>query len=100
MTSSPFAFLNLTRSGCLLDRYRDNGTWIMHRTAASKIAALPEATNFEPGPNGRGLLGYPVRILSTLPDPATAGTGDASILFADMRAAYRIVDRQESRCSG
>jgi HK97 family phage major capsid protein len=75
------------------DQYRDNGTWIMHKTSAGKVAALPEATNFEPGPSGRGLLGYPVRILSSLPDPATAGTGDASILFTDLRSAYRIADR-------
>jgi HK97 family phage major capsid protein len=34
-----------------------------------------------------------VRILSSLPDPATAGTGDASILFTDLRSAYRIADR-------
>jgi HK97 family phage major capsid protein len=32
----------------LADRYRDNGVWIMHRTAAAKVAALAEAeaTNF------------------------------------------------------
>jgi HK97 family phage major capsid protein len=76
------------------DRFRDNGTWVMHPTSAGKVAALPEATNFEPGPNGRGLMGWPVRLLSALPDPATAGTGDASILFGDFRSAYRIADRQ------
>lgn len=75
------------------DQFRDNGVWIMHKTSAGKVAGLPEATNFEPGPNGRGLLGYPVRILSSLPDPATAGTTDASILFADLGSAYRIADR-------
>jgi HK97 family phage major capsid protein len=78
----------------LADRYRDNGTWVMHPTSAGKIAALAEATNFEPGPNGRGLMGWPVRLLSALPDPATVSTGDASILFGDFRAAYRIADRQ------
>ncbi len=31
-----------------------------------------------------------------LPDPATAGTGDASIWFADVRSAYRVLDRQRT----
>ena len=78
----------------LADRYRDNVAWVMHPTSAGKVAALAEATNFEPGPNGRGLMGWPLRLLSVLPDPATAGTGDASILFGNVRSAYRIADRQ------
>jgi HK97 family phage major capsid protein len=85
--------------GLLADRFRDNATWVMHPTSATKIAALTEATGFEPGPNGRGLLGWPVRLLSSLPDPATAGTGDASILFGDFRAAYRIADRDRGQIS-
>ncbi len=79
----------------LADRYRDNGTWVMHPTSAGKVMGLAEAVNFEPGPNGRGLMGWPVRLLSALPDPATAGTGDASILFADVRSAYRIAARSQ-----
>ena len=79
----------------LADRYRDGAAWVMHPTSAGKVAALTEAINagFEPGPNGRGLMGWPVRLLSALPDPATAGTTQASILFGDLRASYRIVER-------
>ena len=79
--------------GLLADRHRDNATWIMHSASAAKVAALPEGTGFEPGPNGRGLMGWPVRLLSALPDPANAGTGDASIIFADVQSACRIADR-------
>lgn len=45
-------------------------------------------------PNGRGLLGWPAYVVDGLPDLATAGTGDASIWFADVRSCYRVVDRQ------
>jgi HK97 family phage major capsid protein len=79
--------------GLLADRHRDNATWIMHPASAAKVAALPEGTGFEPGPNGRGLMGWPVRLLSALPDPADAGTGDASIILADVQSACRIADR-------
>ena len=45
-------------------------------------------------PNGRGLLGWPAYVVDGLPDLATAGTGDASIWFADVRSCCRVVDRQ------
>jgi HK97 family phage major capsid protein len=87
--------------GLVADRYRDNGVFVMHPTSATKIAGLAEAHGgaFEPGPRGRGLHGYPVRQLSALPDPATAGTTQASILFGDFGAAYRIADRDQGRIS-
>jgi HK97 family phage major capsid protein len=31
----------------------------------------------------------------SLPDPSTAGTTDASVLFGDWKSAYRLVDRQK-----
>jgi HK97 family phage major capsid protein len=39
-------------------------------------------------------MGWPAYVLPGLPDPATAGTGDASVIFGDLRSAYRPVDRQ------
>lgn len=91
-SNTPTAAQLATIPFLLPDRYRDNGTWLLHPTSAGKIQPL--ISTFEPGPNGRGLLGWPVRILSGLPDPATAGTADASILFADVRSAYRVADRR------
>lgn len=98
-TNTPTWAQLATIPGLIADRYRDNATWVMHPTSAGKIAALAESTGFEPGPNGRGLLGWPVRLLSSLPDPATAGTGDASVLFGDFRSAYRIADRDRGQIS-
>jgi len=48
----------------------------------------------EPRPLGRGLLGWPAYVVPGLPDPATTGTNDASILFGNLRAAYRLMDRK------
>jgi HK97 family phage major capsid protein len=84
----------------LPSRFRPNATWLMHPTSASKVAALEDTGGVriwpEPGPNGRGLFGWPVSVVDGLPDPATAGTTDASIWFADVRSAYRVVDRQRT----
>ena len=77
-------------------RFRNNATWLIHPTSASKIAALEDTGGVRvwpnPGPGGN-LLGWPVAIVDGLPDPATAGTGDASVWFADVKSAYRVVDR-------
>ena len=78
-------------------RFRNNATWLIHPTSAGKIAALTDTAGVliwpNPGPNGPGLLGWPAYVVDGLPDPATAGTGDASIWFADVKSAYRVVDR-------
>ena len=83
-------------------QYRERAAWLMHSTAAGKIAALtftngsplwPAPGNPDPR-SGGGLLGWPAYACDGLPDPATAGTGDASVWFADFRSAYRIIDRQ------
>jgi HK97 family phage major capsid protein len=82
-------------------RYRNNAVWLMHPTSASKVAALTAGSGegliwSNPGPNGPGLLGWPAYVVDGLPDPATAGTTDASIWFVDMKSAYRVVDRQRT----
>jgi HK97 family phage major capsid protein len=82
-------------------RYRNRAVWLMHPTSAQKVAALTAGTGEglvwpDPGPQGRGLLGWPAWVVDGLPDPATAGTGDASIWFADVKSAYRLVDRQRT----
>jgi HK97 family phage major capsid protein len=86
----------------LPDRYRGRAVWLIHPGAASKIAALTLGSGVPLWPNpgnpdprsGGGLLGWPAYVVPGLPDPATAGTGDASVLFTDVRSAYRLVDRQ------
>jgi HK97 family phage major capsid protein len=86
----------------LPDRYRERASWLLHPTAASKIAALTHASGDalwpcpgNPDPKtGGGLLGWPAYVTAGLPDPATAGTADASVLFADFESAYRITDRR------
>jgi HK97 family phage major capsid protein len=84
----------------LPSRFRANATWLMHPTSASKVSQLEDTGGVriwpEPGPNGKGLFGWPVAVVDGLPDPATAGTTDASIWFADVRSAYRVVDRQRT----
>jgi HK97 family phage major capsid protein len=82
-------------------RYRNRASWLMHPTSAQKVAALTAGSGEgliwqNPGPNGPGLLGWPAYVVDGLPDPATAGTTDASIWFADVRSAYRVVDRQRT----
>jgi len=82
-------------------RWRNNASWLLHPTSAKLIAALTAGTGEglvwpNPGPGGPGLLGWPVAVVDGLPDPATAGTGDASVWFADVRSAYRVVDRQRA----
>jgi HK97 family phage major capsid protein len=83
-------------------RWLARAVWLMHPTAASKIAALtwtngaplwPEPGNPDPRTGG-GLMGWRAYIVPGLPDPATAGTTDASVLFGDVRSAYRLIDRQ------
>jgi HK97 family phage major capsid protein len=78
-------------------RYRNNASWLLHPTSAKLIAALTDASGMlvwpDPGPGGKGLLGWPTYMVDGLPDPAVAGTGDASVWFADVRSAYRIADR-------
>lgn len=80
-------------------RWRDDAVWLLHPTSAEKVAALTftngDAVWPQPGPLGPGLLGWPAYVLDGLPDPATAGTGDASIWFINLRAAYRVVARSE-----
>lgn len=86
----------------LPDRYRSRASWLLHPTAASKIAALTWSTGAplwpapgNPDPKtGGGLLGWPAYVVPGLPDPATAGTTDAAVLFGDFKSAYRLVDRQ------
>lgn len=80
-------------------RFRNRAVWLMHPTSAQKVSALTAGTGEglvwpNPGPNGPGLLGWPAWVVDALPDPATAGTGDASIWFIDVRSAYRVVDRR------
>jgi len=82
-------------------RLRNRAVWLMHPTSAQKVAALTAGTGEglvwpNPGPNGPGLLGWPAHVIDGLPDPATAGTGDASIWFCDVKSAYRVVDRQRT----
>lgn len=82
-------------------RFRSNATWLIHPTSAGKIAAITYTNGSPLWPNpgnpdpttGGGLCGWPAYIIDGLPDPATAGTTDASIWFADVKSAYRVVDR-------
>jgi HK97 family phage major capsid protein len=83
-------------------RFRDRASWLMHPTAASKIAAItftngsplwPNPGNPDPRAGG-GLMGWPAYVIDGLPDPASAGTTDASVWFTDVRSMYRVVDRQ------
>jgi HK97 family phage major capsid protein len=80
-------------------RYRRNARWFMSTDAAQAIAALVDGSGNlimpEPGPNGRGLFGWPVEVVPGLPamTPPTALT-EPSVIFADPRAAYRLVDRR------
>ena len=82
-------------------RYRSNATWLIHPTSAGKIAAITYTNGSPLWPNpgnpdpttGGGFMGWPAYVVDGLPDPATAGTGDASIWFADVKSAYRVVDR-------
>ncbi len=86
----------------LPDRYRGRASWLIQPVAASKIAAITYATGAALWPNpgnpdpksGGGLLGWPAYIVPGLPDPSTAGVGDASVLFGDWKSAYRLVDRR------
>ena len=84
--------------------FRDRGSWLMHPTAAGKIAAItwtngaplwPNPGNPDPTTGG-GLMGWPAYVVDGLPDPATAGTTDASVWFADVKSAYRVLDRQKT----
>ncbi len=90
-SNTPTAAQLATVPFLLPERFRDEAVWVMHPTSAGKVHPL--VSTFEPGPNGRGLFGWPVYVSNALPDPATAGTGDASVLFVNLRAAYRIADR-------
>jgi HK97 family phage major capsid protein len=79
-------------------RYRDDAVWLLHPTSAEKVGALTftngDAVWPNPGPDGPGLLGWPAHVVDGLPDPATAGTTDASIWFVNLERAYRVVERQ------
>jgi len=86
----------------LPDKYRERASWVMHATAAQKIGLLtytngdalwPNAGNPDPTTGG-GLLGWPAYVVPGMPDPATVGTADASVLFGDIESAYRVLDRQ------
>jgi HK97 family phage major capsid protein len=87
----------------LPDRYRGRATWLIAPKAAAKIAALTYASGAPLWPNpgnpdpttGGGLLGWEAYVVPSLPDPSTAGTTDASVLFGDWKSAYRLVDRQK-----
>jgi HK97 family phage major capsid protein len=78
-TNTPTTAQLVTIPWKLPTRYRNNASWLLHPTSAEKIAALThtngDAVWPEPGPNGRGLLGWPAYVVDGLPDPATAGTG-------------------------
>jgi HK97 family phage major capsid protein len=68
----------------LPDRYRPRAVWLIQPKAAAKIASLVYAS----GARLARVRG------ARLPDPSTAGTTDASVIFGDIRSAYRLVDRQ------
>jgi HK97 family phage major capsid protein len=61
----------------LPDRYRSRAVWLMHPTAAGKIAAITYASGAPLWPNpgnpdpktGGGLCGWPAYIVPGLPDP-------------------------------
>jgi HK97 family phage major capsid protein len=98
-SNTPTAAQLLSLPWKLHSRYRDDAVWLLHPGSAEKVAALTftngDAVWPQPGPQGPGLLGWPAYVLDGLPDPATAGTGDASIWFVNLRAAYRVVARSE-----
>jgi HK97 family phage major capsid protein len=97
VTNTPTAAQLVTIPWKLHSRYRDDAVWLMHPTSAEKVAALTHTSGDalwpNPGPQGPGLLGWPAYVVDGLPDPATAGTGDASIWFLNLRSAYRVVAR-------
>lgn len=95
--ASPVTAANLRTVPFLLPaRYRAGAVWLMSTDAASAVSALTGTGGDllwpEPGPNGRGLLGWPAFEIPGL--PAMTGTNAPSILFVNLAAAYRIVDRQ------
>jgi HK97 family phage major capsid protein len=81
-------------------RWRPNATWLMSTDAAAAVALLTDAQGGPIWPNpgnpdpktGGGLFGWPAYVVPGL--PAMTGTNAPSILFGDLRSAYRLVDRQ------
>jgi HK97 family phage major capsid protein len=80
------------------EQYARNGAWIMNRTTEKHFRALKDTTDrplWEPslqagGPNM--LLGYPVYQQADVP-AIPADTAADVLIFGDVRAGYRILDR-------
>jgi HK97 family phage major capsid protein len=81
------------------EQYARNGAWIMNRTTEKHFRAMVDLNNrplWEPslqagGPNM--LLGYPVYQQADVPAIPASGTAADVLIFGDVRAGYRILDR-------
>jgi HK97 family phage major capsid protein len=99
--ASPPTIANLRALPWLLPaRYRPRATWLMSTDAAAAVALLTDAAggpiwpnpgNPDPANDG-GFMGWPAYTVPGL--PAMTGTNAPSILFGDLKSAYRLVDRQ------
>jgi HK97 family phage major capsid protein len=99
--ASPPTIANLRALPFLLPaRYRPNATWLFSTDAASAVAGLTDAAGGPVWPNpgnpdpktGGGFMGWAAYTVPGL--PAMTGTNAPSILFGDLKSAYRLVDRQ------
>jgi HK97 family phage major capsid protein len=99
--AAPPTIANLRALPWLLPaRYRPRATWLFSTDAASAVAGLTDTAGGAIWPNpgnpdpktGGGFMGWPAYTVPGL--PAMTGTNAPSILFGDLRSAYRLVDRQ------
>jgi HK97 family phage major capsid protein len=98
--ASPPTIANLRALPWLLPaRYRPRATWLFSTDAASAVAGLTDTAGgaIWPNPgnpdplNGGGFMGWPAYTVPGL--PAMTGTNAPSILFGDLKSAYRLVER-------
>jgi HK97 family phage major capsid protein len=99
--AAPPTIANLRALPWLLPaRYRPRAVWLFSTDAASAVAGLTDTAGGPIWPNpgnpdpttGGGFMGWPAYTVPGL--PAMTGTNAPSILFGDLKAAYRLVDRQ------
>lgn len=82
----------------LKECYQNNARWFMSRQAFSELLKLKGSNEYyflsldraEFASGQMSLLGKPITFLSEMPDPAN---DSLSIVYADMKQAYTIVDR-------
>jgi HK97 family phage major capsid protein len=98
--ASPPTIANLRALPWLLPaRYRPRATWLFSTDAASAVAGLTDTAGGAIWPNpgnpdpktGGGFMGWPAYTVPGL--PAMTGTNAPSILFGDLKSAYRLVER-------